>query len=126
MTTAEVARSTKSPKTSTATASSLNPVLIGSTSENANCLGVVSTHQFIPYGTFSDTSKSDITSEITCWGSSNATEATISKSGLVTAVGVGTRFISAGLFWVANASVVIPTVMSNNNSLVRIANFRIF
>ncbi|MGA2957592.1 MAG: Ig-like domain-containing protein [Thermodesulfobacteriota bacterium] len=50
--------------------------------------------QFIALGTYSDGTSHDITTQVT-WTSSNTSEATVSNSGLATAITVGTATITA-------------------------------
>jgi hypothetical protein len=87
-------------------------VLITLTPEYVNNIFVGEIQQFTAEGTYADTSKSDITSQITCWGTSDASVATISKSGLVTAVGAGTCYVSAGFSGLKNDFQVMLTVVT--------------
>ena len=70
---------------------------------------VNATQQFKATGTYSDGSKKDITSQVT-WTSSKTNIATVSASGLVTAIAAGNTSIMATLSGI-NSTVVPLTVM---------------
>src|SRR5262249_13804113 len=59
-------------------------------------LGVGGTQQFMAMGTFSDNSHQDITGAVT-WSPSNTGVASITSSGLATAVSAGTSTITASM-----------------------------
>jgi len=62
--------------------------------------------QFIAVGTYSDTAYSAVTSQVT-WASSNSAVATISASGLVTAVADGTANIIATLSGITSPPLIL-------------------
>jgi hypothetical protein len=75
----------------------ITPVLTSIAVTPANATNQVgATQQFTATGTYSDSSTQDLSSQVT-WASSSAGVATISASGLATAVSVGSSTISATL-----------------------------
>ena len=69
-------------------------------------LRIGSKEQFIAIGTYSDTAYSAITSQIT-WASSNTAVATISASGLASAVADGTTNITATLLGITSPPLIL-------------------
>lgn len=96
-----------SPSTATITQSAPN-----STSKVHVNSAVLDQQQFTATGLFGNGSTTDITGQVT-WSSSNTAVATISSSGLATAVGPGTTTITATLLGVSGtATLTVTTVVS--------------
>lgn len=72
-------------------------------------INIGQTQQFTATGSFANGSTSDITTSVT-WVSSNTAVATITTSGLATAVGAGSTSITASLGFVTSNSATLTTV----------------
>jgi len=95
------------PATTPAPAPTLSSIAV--TPASPDNLAVGSTQQFTAIGTYSNGSTADITSQVT-WASSDTNVATVSSSGLVTAVAEGTTSITASMSWVTSPAVTLTVV----------------
>ncbi len=85
------------------------PTLTSITVAPANAtVAVGATQQYTATGTYSDSSTQNLTSQVT-WASSNTTAATISSTGLATAVAAGSATISATLGSVSGSTGLTAT-----------------
>jgi hypothetical protein len=94
-------------KTTTPTTPKLSAIAVTPGSPVGLTLG--STLQFAAFGTYSDKSTADISSQVT-WASGNTGVATINSTGLATGVAVGTSNITATLSGLTSGSVSLPII----------------
>ncbi len=74
-------------------------------------LAIGSTMQFFAYGTFSDGSITNISSQVT-WSSDNSEIAAIDINGLATGVAVGNANITASLSGITSPAVSLPVILA--------------